>query len=474
MPIAYSTKSSMRVTRKTRLQIRAQNWSFVILFLAAVGLVAWLSTQYVYQADWTYGHRNSLSPASVQLLKTLKDPLSFTAFVSDNPPLHDAMRRFVGKYQEVKPDTSLNFVNPNTNPQETRSQGITAEGEVVIGYQGRTQTVSQVNEVNVTNAIESIARGADRYIVFLSGDGERDPLGQHNFDLGDFGKQLQDKGFKIETLNLAATPTVPANTAVLVIAGPQTDLLPGVVNFILDYVKRGGNLLWLGDPGPVYGLEPLAKDLGVSFQKGTIVDPDSQLFGITNPTVILVAKYDTANAITRGFNTATLFAGATAIHTDQNGGWQRETFLKTLPRSWLATGKLQGEIKFDPKQGDKQGPLTIGIDLTRETKTAADDARKNGGTADKSVAQRVVVTGDGDFLSNAYLNNGGNLMLGLNILNWLSHDDSFININTESAPDRTLTLSHAQQAVISLGFLFVLPLLLIASGLLIWARRRRA
>lgn len=464
----------MRVTHKSRLQIRAQNWGFVILFMAAIGLVAWLSTQYVYQADWTYGHRNSLSPASVQLLKALKDPLSFTAFVSDNPPLRDAIRRFVGKYQEVKHDIKLEFVNPNTNPQETRSQGITAEGEVVIRYQGRTQTVSQVNEVNVTNAIEGIARGADRFIVFLSGDGERDPLGQHNFDLGDFGKQLQDKGFKVESLNLAATPTVPANTAVLVIAGPQTELMPGAVNIINDYVRRGGNLLWLGDPGSLYGLEPLAQTLGISFEKGTIVDPDSQLFGITNPSVILVAKYEPSNAITRDFNTATLFAGATALKIDATGGWQSEAFLKSLPRSWLATGKLQGKIKFDPKRGDKQGPLTIGVDLTREIKTATDDDKKNNDTSKNSIEQRVVVTGDGDFLSNSYLNNGGNLVLGLNILNWLSHDDSFININTELAPDRTLILSRVQQAVISLGFLFMLPLLLIASGLLIWARRRRA
>jgi len=464
----------MRVTRKSRLLIRAQNWGFVILFLAAIGLIAWLSNQYVYQADWTYGHRNSLSPASVQLLKTLKHPLSFTAFVSDNQPLRDAIRRFVGKYQQIKPNISLSFVNPNTNPQETRSQGITTEGELVINYQGRSQHVTQINEVNVSNAIEGIARAADRYVMFLSGDGERDPLGQHNFDLGDFGKQLQDKGFKIETLNLAATPTIPTNAAVLVIAGPQTNLFPGAVNIIIDYVKRGGNLLWLGDPGPLYGLEPLAKALGISFEKGTIVDPDSQLFGITNPTVILVAKYEPSDAITRGFNTATLFAGATAIGTDATGGWQSEIFLKTLPRSWLATGKLQGEIKFDPKQGDKQGPLAIGVSLIREIKTSADDNKESDATDKKSLEQRVVVTGDGDFLSNAYLNNGGNLTLGLNILNWLSHDDSFININPESAPDRTLILSHTDQAVISLGFLFALPLLLIACGLLIWARRRRA
>ncbi|MDE2346274.1 MAG: ABC transporter, partial [Gammaproteobacteria bacterium] len=64
--------------------------------------------------------------------------------------------------------------------------------------------------------------------------------------------------------------------------------------------------------------------------------------------------------------------------------------------------------------------------------------------------------------------------LGLNILNWLSNQDNFISINPVSAPDRTLILTHPDQVVISLGFLFVLPLLLIACGLLIWIRRRRS
>ncbi|MGH8335243.1 MAG: DUF7088 domain-containing protein, partial [Gammaproteobacteria bacterium] len=206
----------MRVTRKSRLQLRAQNWGFVILFLVVVGLLAWLSTRYMYQADWTYGHRDSLSPASVQLLKTLKSPLSFTAYARDNQALREAIRRFVGKYQAVKQDTILGFVNPDTNPQETRSAGITADGELVIGYQGRTEKITRINEINVSNAIESVARAADRFVVFLTGDGERDPLGQHNFDLGDFGAQLTQKGLKVETLNLAATPSIPTNTAVLV------------------------------------------------------------------------------------------------------------------------------------------------------------------------------------------------------------------------------------------------------------------
>ena len=87
--------------------------------------------------------------------------------------------------------------------------------------------------------------------------------------------------------------------------------------------------------------------------------------------------------------------------------------------------------------------------------------------------QRVVVTGDGDFLSNAYLGNGGNLMLGLNIFNWLAHDDSYISINPRPAPDLSLILSPLAQGFIGFGFLLALPLLLISAGIGVWVRRRR-
>lgn len=459
----------MRVTRKSRLQIRLQNLIFYVLFLAFIGVAAWLSTQYVYKADWTYGHRNSLTPASVRLLKTLDEPLQFTAFARDNPSLRDALTRFVDKYKSIKPDTTLSFINPDTDPQAARDQGITADGELVIHYAGRTDKTTQVNETIVSNAIQRLARASTRYVVFLQGDGERDPHGRHNFDLGDFGAQLTQKGFKVESVNLAATPSIPQNTSVLVIAGPQTNLLPGSVKIIAGYVQHGGNLLWLGDPGNSYGLDPLAAVLGIRFGGGTIVDPDSQLLGINDPTVVLVAKYRSDSLITRGFNTATLFARATSVESAGGSDWQDIPFLETLPRSWLETGKLEGSVRFDAKHGDKQGPLAIGMALTREVKPAT--GKKS--TDEKPVEQRVVVTGDGDFLSDSFLNNGGNLDLGLNIFNWLSHDDSYLNINPESAPDRTLALSSTATAAISIGYLFALPLFLIVFGFTFWVRRRR-
>ena len=87
--------------------------------------------------------------------------------------------------------------------------------------------------------------------------------------------------------------------------------------------------------------------------------------------------------------------------------------------------------------------------------------------------QRIIVIGDGDFLSNTYLGNAGNLGLGLNMVQWLSHDDATLNIRIKSAPDTSLVLGEVAQAVIGLGFLLGLPALLLLSGIIIWLLRRR-
>ena len=74
----------------------------------------------------------------------------------------------------------------------------------------------------------------------------------------------------------------------------------------------------------------------------------------------------------------------------------------------------------------------------------------------------------------ALLGNGGNLELGLNIINWLSHDDEFINLPTKMAPDLTFNLSKTGALLLTIGSLFLAPALFLGAGVFIWWRRRRA
>ncbi len=439
---------------------RLESLLFHLLLIVAAGLIAWLSLRHDAQWDWSAGARNTLSEASQQMLARLDSPLRITSFAPENPLLRQGIREVIERYQRYKSDLELHFVNPEQHPEQVRQLGITLSGELLLEYQGRSETLRQITEQALSNAIQRLAQRQTHWLVPVTGHGERNLAGAANYDLGDFGKELKRKGFQLQPLDIVTAAEIPANTSLLIIASPRVAYLPSEVEQISDFVAQGGNLLWLSDPGGQHGLEPLAKELGIGFLPGTIVDANAGALKIQNPAVAIVPKYPQHPA-TQGFELLTIYPHAAAIRISSSQ-WQAIPLLTTLSRSWNETGTIKGEVSRDPALGEQAGPLHIGVALTREI-------------ADKNVAhqQRILVIGDGDFLSNAYLGNGGNLNLGLNLIRWLTREDRLLNIPAKTAPDLSLNLSHTATLIIGFGFLMVLPLGLIASGAIIWWRRRR-
>ena len=86
--------------------------------------------------------------------------------------------------------------------------------------------------------------------------------------------------------------------------------------------------------------------------------------------------------------------------------------------------------------------------------------------------QRIVVVGNGAFLANSYAGNGGNVDLGVNMVNWLASEENLITLQPRAAKDSKLVLGKMELNIISIGFLLVLPLLLIGMGIFIWRKRR--
>jgi len=148
----------MQVTRKSRLHIRLQNIAFVVLFIAAMGLLAWLSTRYTYQSDWSFGARNTLSEPSRLLLGTLKGPIEITAFTADTGNLRKGIANLVARFQRVKSDIKLEFVDPNQDPERTRAQGISVGGELLISYHGRSEKLQDLSEQGLSNALQRVGR----------------------------------------------------------------------------------------------------------------------------------------------------------------------------------------------------------------------------------------------------------------------------------------------------------------------------
>src|SRR6476469_768811 len=238
----------MQTSAKLRTQLLVQNGIFVVLLIAAAALIAFMAREYRAEYDLTQNARNTISKQTREVLAKLNGPIKVTVFATRQDVRGDARKQvqdFLAPYQRIKPDLTVNIVDPREEPKLAQAAGIRANGESVIEYNQKSEHLTEYNEQSLVNLLMRLARAGERLAMALEGHGERRLTGVANHDLGEFGKQLGARGFKTNALNLAIAQEVPANASMLLIANPQVELQPAEVAKITQYVQKGGNLLWL-------------------------------------------------------------------------------------------------------------------------------------------------------------------------------------------------------------------------------------
>ena len=320
----------------------------------------------------------------------------------------------------------------------------------------------------MTNLLVRLARTNTQPVMFLDGHGERHLQGLKSNDLGEFGKVLESKGYKFANINLMLAQGVPSNGAMLVIASPQIPVNNVEAKKIKAYVEAGGNLLWLLDNDNLQGLQEVADYLGMTVSKGIAVDMSASEY-----------KYDAKNAfsssygdhaITRTFQYGTMYPEAHEIDAKASDelGWKVSRLVDVAQRGWLESDPIvnsgdKQKVTFDEKK-DKRGPINIGVALERVY-------GKKG--------QRVIVMGNANFLSNTYITTFGNLDFGVNMINWLSGDDSLITIQPIPLKDINVTIPSDDKSrlvawMIFHSFQYFIPLALFIAGFWLWWKRRKA
>jgi ABC-type uncharacterized transport system involved in gliding motility auxiliary subunit len=407
----------------------------------------------------------------VNVIKQMKAPINITVYATkDDASSGDTFRKgivdFFARYQREKKNINLTFVNPSEEPKLAQDAGVKTDGEVVIEYQKRVEhIVPPFAEQEVTNLLVRLSRTNQQAVMYLDGHGERNLIGVKNHDIGEFGKQLEAKGFKFANPDLTIAQAVPSNGAMLVIASPQVDVSDVEAKKIKAYLEAGGNLLWLLDDDNLRGLKEVADYLGMQVSPGIALDMASAQYG-ADARVAFASLYG-EHAITKNFMLRTLFPEAhevTAKGTDDNG-WKVSNLVEVAPNGWLASAKLAKDAKPAFNEAtDKRGPINIGVALERIY-------GKKG--------QRVVVMGNANFLSNTFITNGGNLDLGVNIVNWLAGDDSLITIQPMPLKDINVSIPDTKMGVVTAwivfhAFQYFIPLGFLIAGVLLWWKRRRA
>lgn len=445
----------MADAKRTR---RAQQLLTLILVPALVALAGYLGLNHTRAFDWTAGGRNTLTQGSHELLASMPGTVRFTAFVSDDAGARRDILDSLRRYQAVRSDIEINFVDPSRAPERTRAAGISAFNEVLVGYEGRSEVLRTLDEPTVTLALQRLAEAGGQRVLFLQGHGERSIEGGEPTSLSAFAAALRDRGLTVETLNLALTPRIPASASVLVLASPQHRLLDGEQRVIADWLAAGGNLVWLADPDSPADLGPINTALGVHWHSGVAVFEDFQ-YTTGHPAIFLAAGYP-PHPLTHRLDDITIFPLVRSLHWDEDGDWQGMPLLMTSPDSWLEAGPIEGNLEFNADGGDRQGPLVVGATLSRQL-------------AGRDREQRVVLIGDADFATDLYFAEVGNGRLALAAVRWAAARDARLDIQVPRVPDASLYLPGWALLLLALLFLVVLPLLLLGVGIARWALRRR-
>lgn len=400
---------------------------------------------------------NSLSAPTRAVLAALPEAPTLRAYFAD-PEQRLSLARALAPFQAERPDLRLDFADAALAERD----GLPTRTQLSLRLGARQEALpwpfQGSAEAALTPVLARLARGTARWIVFVQGHGERSPLGNNQRDVSDFRRRLEARGLVVRTLSLSNLAAIPDNTAVLVLASPETSLPEADQRLITDYLARGGALLVLLEPEPAPMPTRLLNALGVTRLAGTVIDMAAYRRGTPHPAIVLVDKPED-HALTRPVNSLIALPWAAALESDTDNGWKATPLLRSAPSTWLELGRLDGaELRQDADFGEASGPFTLALALER-------------GSAEHP--QRAVVVGDGNFLSNSALGNYGNAGFGLAAVDWLTRDEQAMQLPTSLRVDPELRPNALFSALTNTIFPWVLSSLMLAVGLLIPVWRRR-
>ena len=318
---------------------------------------------------------------------------------------------------------------------------------------GRTSTEFD-GEGQITSAIHYVTSDAVSKIYLVTGHGE-DALSES------FTAALEKEGVAQESLNLTTVSQIPEDAGCLFFNVPVSDLSEGEAAVLTSYLEQGGRMVLISGitSAQMPNLDRVLSAYGVAAAQGMIVESDSNGAIPSYPNFLL--PQIRTHAITDPFlqeNGLLLLPNAHAIvHLDEvRSTVSIEDLLVTSEASYLKTDTST----LSYQEGDLTGPLSVGVAITEDT--------AQGETKLVWFSSSTLLAEDFDEMVG-----GNNTDLVLNAIGWMTEQDNGISIRPKATSSTSLRLTGAQAAGWAVLFVLVIPLIVLAVGIIFFVRRRR-
>lgn len=475
----------------------------LLLLVLIIILVNIVSNRFFFRLDFTSDQRYSLSQATKDILNSLDEPVTVTAYFSENlPPDIERVRTdfkdlLVEYSNRSNGQLVYEFVNPSENEEseaEAQQKGISP---IMINVRERDQIKQQraylgaivqmgdkkeiipliqpgaAMEYALSTSIKKISISVKPKIALLQGSGEPTLSSLQQFQAS------LDVMYDITTVELSDTSGIPDNIKTLVIISPKDTMPSFYFNYLDEFINKGGRIfaainaaegiLNEGRGEEVYtGLNDWLKGKGIEIENNMVID--------INCGNVMMRQQSSFGGFV--MNTPVSFPYLPII-----SNFADHPITKGLESVLMP---FVSSIKFTPKDtsvvfiplavtSEKAGmqPLPIYFNVTKEW-TQSDFPLSSipvavavEGNLNGTAGGKMVVISDGDFLINGEGQNArqlqpDNISLAVNAIDWLSDDTGLAELRTKGVTSRPIDPSLEEGTKTLLKYLnFLLPILLI-------------
>ncbi len=456
----------------------------------ALSLVFLLSINYVVTArdvrrDVSYFKTTEPSGSTKRMLEKLQSPVKALLFYRRTDDALGQLEPYFASLAKHNKKFSYQVLDSALVPELARKHRVSGNGSVLLiqGEDDKQKAQAIKIGIELTEARAQLRKldslfqqnfgklvQPERSVQLVVGHGERNAKQEEGGERGDGTKVLDEvwKRLNLKTTKLGIAQglasAVPDGSGAVVVMGPREKFMPEETQSLLTYVRKGGRLLLMVDPGADDGLDPLLEGLGVRRQAGTLASTKSYMrrrYNNTDRVIVYSNKYSSHPSVTTASRyqseVATLFVSGVGLEKSPAANVEPKPSVTFPLRSGIDFFRdLNGNFEKDANEPDEAVNLVAAVTVTEK-----------GGAEG-----RALVIGDGDFMTDKLAANNGNLMVFVDSLAWLIGNEE-LNAEVSSEEDIPIEHSRDKDKLWFYATTFAAPMPLLGLGMWVARRRRR-
>lgn len=498
------------------LNVWAQIILCFILLLVANAIAAMTPQVRAWRLDLTHTGRHSISEQTVNLLRSVGQPLRITVIMGDGVarygsgkdqvvPVAERLAEMLELYEGASGMVATRVIDFDREQAECLKLRNQIEepllpNSILFQYENRHkaipfnllvkplssaegEAVAYNFEASLTEAVQSVIEKRRATLYVLTGHDEFALEGNSQRAMTAFAAALGKNNYTLKKLNLLRTGKVPDDCQTLIIADAAAPVADEELEAITQYTDAGGNLFILLNPRrsgvPDSGLTAMLGNYNVVLQNARVIWEMHEQTGRIRQRVdpVVFANQFGEHPVTEGLRTLFVRADfASPVTTVE--AVARAAKLKPPPgvaRYAVTALVLSGQMCWAKPEGVQPAPEDVrGESSAYALAVAVEPRRAHGETVRKG--PRIVVSGCANIILDrvfAAPQSMGNRVFAVNAVNWLAHKEYKLGIPPQSSDSRPLTLNNKFIWRIFFLTVIAMPMLVVCVGITVWWRRSR-